>query len=47
MYIHRSLEPKFLKLDAFFKAVLVTGARQVGKDDDVETFIEKPHVCKS
>ena len=31
MYIHRSLEPKFLKMDAFFKAVLVTGARQVGK----------------
>lgn len=31
MYIHRSLEPKFLKMSAFFKAVLVTGARQVGK----------------
>lgn len=31
MYIHRSLEPKFLKMSGFFKAVLVTGARQVGK----------------
>lgn len=31
MYIHRALEAKFLKMSAFFKAVLVTGARQVGK----------------
>lgn len=31
MYIHRSLEAKFLKMSEFFKAVLVTGARQVGK----------------
>ncbi len=31
MYINRSLEPKFLKMSGFFKAVLVTGARQVGK----------------
>ena len=31
MYIHRHLEPKFLKMSGFFKAVLVTGARQVGK----------------
>ena len=30
-YIKRSLERKFLHLSAFFKAVLVTGARQVGK----------------
>lgn len=31
MYIHRHLENKFLKMSSFFKAVLVTGARQVGK----------------
>lgn len=31
MYIHRYLESKFLKMTSFFKAVLVTGARQVGK----------------
>lgn len=31
MYIHRTLEAKFLKMSTFFKAVLVTGARQVGK----------------
>ena len=30
-YIHRELERKFLKMNSFFKAVLVTGARQVGK----------------
>ncbi|MCD8077100.1 MAG: AAA family ATPase, partial [Lachnospiraceae bacterium] len=30
-YITRELERKFLKLNQFFKAVLVTGARQVGK----------------
>lgn len=30
-YIHRELERKFLKLNDFFKVVLVTGARQVGK----------------
>ncbi len=30
-YITRELERKFLKLNGFFKAVLVTGARQVGK----------------
>lgn len=31
MYIHRQLEENFLKMSKFFKAVLVTGARQVGK----------------
>ncbi len=31
MYISRELERKFLKLNGFFKAILVTGARQVGK----------------
>lgn len=30
-YIIRELERKFLKMNSFFKAVLVTGARQVGK----------------
>lgn len=30
-YITRTLERKFLKLNDFFKVVLVTGARQVGK----------------
>ena len=30
-YIHRTLERKFIKMSSFFKAVLVTGARQVGK----------------
>ncbi len=30
-YITRELERKFVKLNNFFKAVLVTGARQVGK----------------
>ncbi|MDL2253670.1 ATP-binding protein [Ruminococcaceae bacterium OttesenSCG-928-I18] len=30
-YIHRQLERKFMSMDGFFKAVLVTGARQVGK----------------
>ena len=30
-YIRRALERKFLHMSTFFKAVLVTGARQVGK----------------
>ena len=30
-YIHRELEKKFMRMDSFFKAVLVVGARQVGK----------------
>ena len=30
-YIARQLERKFLHMNSFFKAVLVTGARQVGK----------------
>ena len=30
-YIYRHLERKFTRMSAFFKAVLVTGARQVGK----------------
>ena len=31
VYITRELERKFLKMNGFFKAILVTGARQVGK----------------
>lgn len=31
VYITREIERKFLKMNDFFKAVLVTGARQVGK----------------
>ena len=30
-YIHRAAEEKFLRMSDFFKAVLITGARQVGK----------------
>lgn len=30
-YISRELERKFLKMNSFFKTILVTGARQVGK----------------
>ena len=30
-YITRELERKFMQMDAFFKVVLVTGARQVDK----------------
>jgi len=30
-YIHRTLERKFLSMNAVFKAVMVVGARQVGK----------------
>ncbi len=30
-YINRSIEGKFIRMSEFFKAVLITGARQVGK----------------
>jgi predicted AAA+ superfamily ATPase len=30
-YLRREIEKKFMRMSAFFKAVLVTGARQVGK----------------
>ena len=30
-YLKREIERKFLKMNSHFKAVLVTGARQVGK----------------
>ena len=39
-YIHRELERKFLEADRFFKAVLVIGARQVGKSTLLERMAE-------
>ena len=39
-YITRELERKFIKLNGFFKVILVTGARQVGKT----TMLK--HLCK-
>ena len=30
-YINRTLERKFMHMNTFFKVILVTGARQVGK----------------
>lgn len=46
-YIHRDLERKFIKMNKAFKAILVTGARQVGKttmlkhlaEDEGRTFV--------
>ena len=35
-YITRELERKFLKLNDFFKVILVRGARQVGKTEMVK-----------
>ena len=32
IYIRRELERKFLRMSEAFKAVMVVGARQVGKD---------------
>jgi predicted AAA+ superfamily ATPase len=39
-YITRELERKFLKMSDFFKAVLVTGARQVGKTTMLKRLAE-------
>ncbi len=39
-YITRELERKFLKLNEFFKVVLVTGARQVGKTTMQKHLVE-------
>ena len=41
MYIERELEKKFLEMDSFFKAVLVVGARQVGKSTMLRHLAEK------
>lgn len=40
-YIKRELERKFLEADRFFKAVLVTGARQVGKSTMLNHLAKK------
>lgn len=40
-YIDRALERKFLHMSSFFKAVLVTGARQVGKTTMLKHLAEK------
>lgn len=40
-YIERELERKFLHMSSFFKAVLVTGARQVGKTTMLKHLAEK------
>ncbi len=42
-YIHRELERKFKEMDAFFKVVLVTGARQVGKTTMLKHLAEGEH----
>lgn len=40
-YITRELERKFLKLNDFFKVILVAGARQIGK-----TMMRcRPYIC--
>ena len=41
VYIQRELERKFLEADRFFKAVLVIGARQVGKSTMLRHLAEK------
>ena len=38
-YITRELERKFLKLNDFFKVILVTGARQVGKTTMLKQYV--------
>ena len=40
-YITRELERKFLKLNDFFKVILVTGARQVGKTETIRNFAKR------
>lgn len=40
-YIERALERKFLHMNSFFKAILVTGARQVGKTTMLKHLAEK------
>ena len=43
-YIERELERKFIEMDSFFKAVLVIGARQVGKSTMLKHLAEKQHI---
>ncbi|MDR0999305.1 MAG: ATP-binding protein [Clostridiales bacterium] len=40
-YIQRSAERKFLKMSGFFKVILVTGARQVGKTTMLKRLAER------
>ena len=42
-YIERALERKFLHMSSFFKAVLVTGARQVGKTTMLQHLAQGQH----
>jgi len=42
-YIYRHLERKFIKMSGFFKAILVTGARQVGKTTMLRSLAELGH----
>ncbi|MDR2267738.1 MAG: ATP-binding protein [Christensenellaceae bacterium] len=39
-YIHRTIEDKFLRMSNFFKALLITGARQVGKTTTLKYLAE-------
>lgn len=43
MYIPRELERKFLEMDRFFKAILVIGARQVGKSTMLKQLAMEQH----
>lgn len=40
-YISRELERKFLKMNMVFKAILATGARQVGKTTMLKHLAQK------
>lgn len=40
-YIKRELERKFMSMNSVFKAVMVTGARQVGKTTMLKKLAEK------
>ena len=42
-YIHRELERKFAEASQFFKAVLVIGARQVGKSTMLKHMAQEQH----
>lgn len=44
-YITRELERKFLKLNDFFKVILVTGARQVGKHHAEALSRQRQNIC--
>ncbi len=43
-YITRELERKFLKMNDFFKVILVTGARQVGKTTMIKHLADRTYV---